>query len=138
METALLMGTLLTQVQAMTIVGGASPARSRRGGRDAVVALRPPRQPRLFFQVTAIFLLVFVGAAADLRLPRAHRSELFPEQRSAALGDRAVRPDGVYGQYLTYLLVAMPLSWLLFSMATGANRTRSAPRTGRAASRADR
>jgi hypothetical protein len=45
-------------------------------------------------------------------------------------------PDGVYGQYLTYMLVAMPLTWLLFSMLTGgANRT-APPRSavpGRAA-----
>ena len=48
METALLMGTLLTQVQAMSILGGRH-WRHARGGRrrDAVVALRTPRQPRV-------------------------------------------------------------------------------------------
>jgi high-affinity iron transporter len=31
-------------------------------------------------------------------------------------------PDGVYGQYLTYMLVAVPLGWLLLAMLTGSNR----------------
>ncbi len=92
METALLMGTLLTQVQAMSILGGAIAGTLAAAG----VAMLWSRYGHrvnlgLFFQVTAIFLLVFVGAAADLRLPRADRSQPVPEQRSAALGHRAVR-----------------------------------------------
>ena len=92
METALLMGTLLTQVQAMTIVGGAI-AGTLAAAAIAMLWSRYGHRVNLalFFQVTAIFLLVFVGAAPDLRLPRAHRSQPVPEQRSVALGDRAVR-----------------------------------------------
>ena len=91
METALLMGTLLFQEDASNIslgaIGGTLSAAfvawlwSRYGHRVNLA---------LFFQVTAIFLLGLRRAAADLRLPRADRSEHLPVQRTDALGHRAV------------------------------------------------
>ena len=62
METALLMGTLITQVETMTLLGGAIAGTLA----SAAVAMMWSRYGHrvnlaLFFQVTAIFLLVFVG-----------------------------------------------------------------------------
>jgi len=34
-------------------------------------------------------------------------------------------PDGVYGHYLTYMLVALPLAWLAISSFFGRTRQRS-------------
>ncbi len=34
-------------------------------------------------------------------------------------------PDGKYGQYLSYLLVIGPVSWLLIAMLKGSGRTPS-------------
>ena len=32
-------------------------------------------------------------------------------------------PDGLYGQYLTYLLVLLPTAWLLFAGVFGGKKT---------------
>jgi high-affinity iron transporter len=136
METALLMGTLLTQVQAMTIVSGAIAGTLAAAG----VAMLWSRYGHrvnigLFFQVTAIFLLVFVGQLLIYGFHELTEANLFPNSEALHWATEPYGPDGVYGQYLTYLLVAGPLSWLLFAMATGGNRASQAPTTapGRAA-----
>ena len=136
METALLMGTLLTQVQAMTIVAGAIAGTLAAAG----VAMLWSRYGHrvnigLFFQVTAIFLLVFVGQLLIYGFHELTEANLFPNSEALHWATEPYGPDGVYGQYLTYLLVAGPLSWLLFAMATGGNRASQAPTTapGRAA-----
>src|SRR5436190_201697 len=123
METALLMGTLLTQVQATTVVGGAIAGTISAAG----VAMLWSRYGHrvnlgLFFQVTAIFLLVFVGQLLIYGFHELTEANLFPNSEALHLATEPYGPDGIYGQYLTYLLVAMPLSWLLLSMATGGNR----------------
>ncbi|MEO7158821.1 MAG: FTR1 family protein [Vicinamibacterales bacterium] len=127
METALLMGTLLTQVQAMTIVGGAIAGTLAAAG----VAMLWSRYGHrvnigLFFQVTAIFLLVFVGQLLIYGFHELTEANLFPNSEALHWATEPYGPDGVYGQYLTYLLVAGPLAWLLFAMATGATRTSQA------------
>ena len=124
METALLMGTLLTQVQAMTIVGGAIAGTLA----SAAIAMLWSRYGHrvnlaLFFQVTAIFLLVFVGQLLIYGFHELTEANLFPNSEALHWATEPYGPDGVYGQYLTYMLVAMPLTWLLFSMLTGSNRT---------------
>jgi high-affinity iron transporter len=124
METALLMGTLLTQVQAMSILSGAV------GGTlvAAVVAMLWSRYGHrvnlaLFFQVTAIFLLVFVGQLLIYGFHELTEANLFPGSEALHWATEPYGPDGVYGQYLTYMLVALPLGWLLFAMATGTGRS---------------
>jgi high-affinity iron transporter len=117
METALLMGTLLFQVQAADVIAGAALGTllaacvawlwSKYGHRVNLA---------LFFQVTAVFLLVFVVqlfvygfhelSEAFMRVPFAERLHWATEPYG---------PDGRYGQYLTYLLVMLPMSWLLVS-----------------------
>ena len=77
----------------------------------------------LFFQVTAIFLLVFVAQLVIYGFHELTEASLFGANSEAwHLATEPYGPDGVYGQYLTYLLVAMPLGWLIVSMLTGGNR----------------
>ena len=118
METALLMGTLLFQVQAVDVISGAIAGTllaafvaslwSRYGHRVNL---------GLFFQVTAVFLLVFVVqlviygfhelSEAFMTIPLAERIHWATEPYG---------PDGRYGQYLTYLLVMLPMMWLAVSV----------------------
>jgi high-affinity iron transporter len=135
METALLMGTLLTQVQAMSILGGAI-AGTLSAAAVAMLWSRYGHRVNLalFFQVTAIFLLVFVGQLLIYGFHELTEANLFPGSEALHWATEPYGPDGIYGQYLTYALVAMPLGWLLFAMVTGGNRataTRAVP--GRAA-----
>ena len=113
METAMLMNALLFQVKAINIAAGPSAECCRRLYRVSLVTLRPSRKPLPVLPVTAIFLLVF-NAAAHLRLPRACRSARAAQQRDAARGDGGMA-GRVYGQWLTHLLVILPLGWLAVS-----------------------
>src|SRR5688572_28108053 len=123
METALLMGTLLTQVQAMTIITGAVAGTLAAAG---VVMLWSRYGHRvnlaLFFQVTAIFLLVFVAQLLIYGFHELTEANVFPGSEALHWATEPYGPDGIYGQYLTYMLVAVPLGWLLFAMLAGSNR----------------
>jgi high-affinity iron transporter len=126
METALLMGTLLTQVQAASILGGAIAGTLSA----AVVAWLWSRYGHrvnlgLFFQVTAIFLGVFVVQLLIYGFHELTEANLFPNSEALHWATEPYGPDGVYGQYLTYLLLAAPLSWLLIAMLKGTGRPRS-------------
>ena len=123
METALLMGTLITQVQAISILAGAVAGTLSAAG----VAMMWSRYGHrvnlaLFFQVTAIFLLVFVAQLLVYGFHELTEANLFPGSEALHWATEPYGPDGVYGQYLTYMLVAVPLGWLLFAMMAGANR----------------
>ena len=116
METALLMNTLFFSVQAPDIIAGAVAGTlvsafiawlwSRYGHRVNLAR---------FFQVTAVFLLVFV---VQLCIVGFH--ELTEANVIASLGQyhdatEPFGPDGIYGQYLSYMLVALPVGWLALS-----------------------
>ena len=123
METALLMGTLLGQVQAVSIIGGAVAGTVSA----AIVAALWSRfghrvNLALFFQVTAIFLLVFVGQLLIYGFHELTEANVFPYSEALHWATEPYGPDGVYGQYLTYMLVAVPLGWLLFALLTGTGR----------------
>lgn len=128
METALLMGTLLTQVQTMSILGGAVAGTLCAA---AVAALWSRYGHRvnlaLFFQVTAIFMLVFVVQLLIYGFHELTEANIFPGSEALHWATEPYGPDGLYGQYLTYLLVAVPLGWLLFAMLTGAGRGPARP-----------
>ena len=69
----------------------------------------------LFFQVTALFLFVFV---VQLSIKAAHEmaeQHLLPY--SVVIHDRteAWGPDSAFGHLLTYLLAALPLAWLVLA-----------------------
>jgi high-affinity iron transporter len=123
METALLMGTLLTQVQAMSIIGGAIAGTLAAAGVAMLWSRYGHRvNLALFFQVTAIFLLVFVAQLLIYGFHELTEANLFPGSEALHWATEPYGPDGIYGQYLTYMLVAVPLGWLLFAMLTGSNR----------------
>lgn len=134
METALLMGTLLTQVQTMSILGGAVAGTLCAA---AVAALWSHYGHRvnlaLFFQVTAIFLMVFVVQLLIYGFHELTEANLLPGSEALHWASEPYGPDGVYGQYLTYLLVAVPLGWLLFAMMTGLGGPARPARSERAA-----
>ncbi len=123
METALLMGTLLTQVQAMSILGGAIAGTLAAAGVAMLWSRYGHRvNLALFFQVTAIFLMVFVAQLLIYGFHELTEANLFPGSEALHWATEPYGPDGVYGQYLTYMLVAVPLGWLLLAMLTGSNR----------------
>ncbi|HJQ61766.1 MAG TPA: FTR1 family protein [Burkholderiales bacterium] len=135
METALLMGTLLTQVQAMSILGGAIAGTVAAAGVAMLWSRYGHRvNLALFFQVTAIFLLVFVAQLLIYGFHELTEANLFPGSEALHWATEPYGPDGIYGQYLTYMLVAVPLGWLLVAMLTGSSRPRTRPAVpGRAA-----
>jgi high-affinity iron transporter len=116
METALLMGTLLFQQTPMNIIAGASVGTlsaafvawlwSRYGHRVNL---------GLFFQVTAVFLLIFVAQLLIYGFHELAEANIFPYSEPLHTATEPYGPDGRYGQYLTYLLVMLPLGWLAFS-----------------------
>ncbi|HXG86948.1 MAG TPA: FTR1 family protein [Vicinamibacterales bacterium] len=123
METALLMGTLIFQVRALDIIVGAIAGTFVA----AMVAWMWSRYGHrvnlgLFFQVTAIFLLIFVAQLVIYGFHELTEANLFPGSEALHWATEPYGPDGRYGQYLTYLLIAVPLGWLLFAMATGDRR----------------
>jgi high-affinity iron transporter len=125
METALLMGTLLFQQMPMSIVTGAVIGTlsaacvawlwSRYGHRVNLA---------LFFQVTAVFLLVFVVQLLIYGFHELTEANVFPNSDRLHWATEPYGPDGVYGHYLTYLLVVLPLAWLAFSSIFGRQASR--------------
>jgi high-affinity iron transporter len=124
METALLMGTLIFQVRALDIIFGAAAGTllaaavswlwSRYGHRVNL---------GLFFQVTAIFMLIFVVQLLIYGFHELTVANLFPGSERLHWATEPYGPDGIYGQYLTYLLIAGPLTWLLVAIAKGQRLT---------------
>jgi high-affinity iron transporter len=120
METALLMGTLIFQVRAADIIVGAAAGTvvaalvawlwSRYGHRINLA---------LFFQVTAIFLLIFVVQLVIYGFHELTEANLFPGSEALHWATEPYGPDGIYGQYLTYLLIAGPVTWLFVAMLRG-------------------
>jgi high-affinity iron transporter len=116
METAMLMNSLLFQVGAMDIVSGAVAGTICA----AIVAWLWSRYGHrvhlgLFFQVTAVFLGVFVVQLLIYGFHELTEANLFPYSEPLHWATEPYGPDGRYGQYLTYLLVLLPLGWLVFS-----------------------
>jgi high-affinity iron transporter len=134
METALLMATLVTQVETMTLLGGAVAGTLASAGMAMVWSRYGHRvNLALFFQVTAIFLMVFVLQLLIHGFHELTEARIFPNSEALHWATEPYGPDGVYGQYLTYLLVVVPLSWLLLAMLTGRNRQTPNRSSGRAA-----
>ncbi len=116
METALLMGTLFFQVKSVSIISGALLGT----GVSAFVAWLWSRYGHrvnlaVFFQVTAVFLLVFVVQLVIYGFHELTEANIFPYSEPLHWATEPYGPDGRYGQYLSYLLVMLPLGWLAFS-----------------------
>jgi high-affinity iron transporter len=69
----------------------------------------------LFFQVTAVFLFVFVVQLLVYGFHELMEANIFPYSEPLHWATEPYGPDGRYGQYLTYLLVMLPLGWLIVS-----------------------
>ena len=116
-ETALLMGTLLFQIKSISVITGAAVGTllaalvawlwSHYGHRVNLA---------LFFQVTAVFLLVFVAQLLIYGFHELMEANIFPYSEPLHWATEPYGPDGAYGQWLTYLLVMLPLGWLIVSM----------------------
>jgi high-affinity iron transporter len=117
METALLMNTLLFQVKAPLVIAGAAAGTlvaaaiawlwSRYGYRVNLAR---------FFQVTAVFLFIFVIQLAIYGFHELMEANIgIPNSDALHWATEPYGPDGRYGQYLTYMLVLLPLGWLLIS-----------------------
>ena len=139
METALLMGTLLFQIRATDIVLGAVAG---TGSAAAVAWLWSKYGHRvnlgLFFQVTAVFLMVFVVQLLIYGFHELTEANILPYSEPLHWATEPYGPDGRYGQYLTYFLVLLPMAWLAGSAfftgrksAMTADRSRSARVPGR-------
>jgi high-affinity iron transporter len=121
METALLMNTLLFQVPDKSVLIGAV------GGTVAAAGVawlwsRYGQRVNLsrFFQVTAIFLFVFVLQLVLWGFHELTEANIgIPNSEALHWATEPYGPDGIYGQYLTYLLVILPLGWLVASNLFG-------------------
>lgn len=113
METALLMNSLLFQVKSVQIIGGAA-AGTLAAAAVAWLWSRYGYRVNLsrFFQVTALFLLIFVVQLLIYGIHELTEANIFPNSQPWHEATEPFGPDGVYGQYLTYMLVALPLGWL--------------------------
>ena len=71
----------------------------------------------LFFQVTAIFLFVFVVQLVIRGSHETAEQGLLPYSSSIHAATEAWGPDSAFGHLLTYLLVVLPLGWLVIQAA---------------------
>lgn len=125
METALLMTQLIFTVKSAQVAAGAAAGTlaaafvgwlwSHYGHRVNLGR---------FFQVTAVFLLVFVVQLLIYGFHELTEANLFPGSQPLHDATEPYGPDGIYGQYLSYLLVVLPLAWLAVSsiLARGARQ----------------
>jgi high-affinity iron transporter len=134
METALLMGTLLFQQSASNLIIGAALGTACA----AIVAWLWTRYGYrvnlgLFFQVTAVFLAVFVVQLLIYGFHELTEANIFPYSEPLHWATEPYGPDGRYGRWLTYLLVLLPMGWLLFAGLFGGRK--GAPQVQQTATR---
>jgi high-affinity iron transporter len=123
METALLLGTLFFQMQAYVILWGAILGLAAA----AALALLWVRYGhridlRRFLQVTSVFLLVFVLQLIIYGVHELSEAHIFPNSEAIHEATEAYGPDGLYGKWLTYGLVAIPMGWLALSVLAERSR----------------
>jgi high-affinity iron transporter len=72
-----------------------------------------------FFQVTAVFLLVFVVQLFIYGFHELAEARVLPNSEALHWATEPYGPDGIYGHYLSYMLVILPLAWLAVSSLFG-------------------
>jgi high-affinity iron transporter len=119
METVLFLNAVLFQVQSVLVFTGAA------GGvlaAAAVAWLWSMYGHRVdlsrFFQVTAIFLSVFVIQLFVYGFHELTEANVLPYSEELHWATEPYGPDGRYGQLLTYLLVLLPVGWLAVTALT--------------------
>ena len=122
METALLMTQLIFTVKSTQVIIGAA-AGTASAAFIAWLWSRYGYHVYLsrFFQVTAVFLLVFVVQLLIYGFHELTEANIFPNSQPLHDATEAYGPDGIYGHYLTYLLVLLPLAWLAIASFIGRN-----------------
>jgi high-affinity iron transporter len=116
METALLMGTLLFQVQSGSLIIGAVAGTLLAAFVAWLWTLYGHRvNLGLFFQVTAVFLLIFVVQLLIYGFHELTEANIFPYSEPLHWATEPYGPDGRYGRYISYLLVLLPMGWLAIS-----------------------
>ncbi|HEX6322710.1 MAG TPA: FTR1 family protein [Vicinamibacterales bacterium] len=117
METALLMNALLFSIRSAELVAGAM-AGTLVAAFVAFLWSRYGHRVNLarFFQVTAVFLAVFVVQLVIYGFHELTEANIgIPNADWWHFKTEPFGPDGAYGQYLTYGLVALPMAWLAIS-----------------------
>src|SRR5207244_9905756 len=72
----------------------------------------------MFFQVTAIFLLVFVLQLVIKGFHEMAEQNFLPYSTAIHEATESWGPDSAFGHLLTYLLVILPVGWLLIKGLT--------------------
>lgn len=70
---------------------------------------------KLFFQVTAIFLLLFVGQILIYSFHEFTETGLFPNSEYWHLATEPYSPDGLYGKWISLGMVFICAAWLLLA-----------------------
>ena len=123
METAMLMGTLLFQIRAVDIIAGAVGGTFCAAGVAWMWSRYGHRvNLALFFQVTAVFLAVFVVQLFIYGFHELTEANIFPYSEPLHWATEPYGPDGRYGHYLSYGLVLLPAAWLLFAGLFGSRK----------------
>jgi high-affinity iron transporter len=120
METALLMSTLLFQVKSISVITGAVSGTLAAACVAWLWSLYGHRvNLGLFFQVTAVFLMIFVLQLVIYGFHELMEANIFPYSGPLHAATEPYGPDGQYGKYLTYLLVLLPMGWLVIASLFG-------------------
>jgi len=110
METALL---LLQLRQTMYLVAGALVGVAGAAGIAWLWSRYGHRiNLTLFFQVTAIFLFVFVLQLLIAGVHESAEANYLPYSAAIHAATESWGPDSLFGHILTYLMVILPLGWL--------------------------
>ncbi len=114
METALLLGTLIFQMDAPQVLVGAILGLLAAAAVALLWSLYGHRvNLGRFLQITAVFLLVFSVQLFIYGIHELSEANVLPWSAAIHEATEPYGPDGFYGRWLTYGLVVIPLSWLL-------------------------
>ena len=115
-ETALMLGSLMFQVATRPILIG-SLLGIVAAAIMAVLWTKFGQRINLsrFFQVTAIFLMIFVVQLLVYSFHELAEASMFPNSDFLHELTEPYGPDGKYGKLVTYSLLVLPLSWLCLS-----------------------
>jgi high-affinity iron transporter len=81
----------------------------------------------LFFQTTAIFLFVFVVQLLIQGVHETSEQGYLPFSNAIHEATESWGPDSGFGHLLTYMLVLLPLGWLVFKSLTSSFKTPKGP-----------
>ena len=69
-----------------------------------------------------VFLMIFVVQLLIYGFHELTEANIFPYSEPLHIATEPYGPDGLYGKYLTYLLVLMPMAWLAFATMFGGRK----------------